>query len=429
MSSLLSVVGTIPGYVIYFAAMLLTAAQLTAMLLMLRMKQPAHRILAAAVHLILLVFFLSVLLDYSYASKIVNRPEALLDFELMLLSLPWLLYLVLELISAAVTFHHVRSYARYRDAHPTSDAIRRAVDLLPAGLLVGDADGTVLLANLTMTGLCRELTGELLSDAKRFWQRVEDASDIENASEHLLIRTDAGRTWQFAKGAINVDGKEYDQITATDMTEQYRVTEELSRKNQHLRDVQDRMKAVAAKERSLVAAREIMNARMTVHDRMGAVLLSGKYYLDYPENVKEDELLRLLEYNNTFLLSEAEQPEEAESEGPVQKAMRSARTVGIEVELAGEIPADEGICDLLALAIEQCAANAVRHAGGDRLSVAITEAAGATIIALSNNGSVPEGPIAETGGLAALRSMAAARGASMEVQSAPAFLLTLSIPG
>ena len=421
MNTLQSTVGTPLGYLIYFTALLLTAAQLAVLSQRIRKRRGLARILASLLHFLLCFFLLAFLLDYSYNALVLAIPEVLFAFELRLLALPWLLYASLELVSAAVLFQQLRSLKRDRETRLTPDAIRQTVDLLPTGLMVSEPDGTVLLANLTMTELCRKLTGELLSDAGRFWQH------IERRSENGLIRTAEGESWQFHKSVLRLDGKDYEQLTAADMTEQYRVTEELSQKNLHLKQVQERMKAVAAKERRLVAEREIMNARMTEHNRMGAVLLSGKYYLDHPENVKEDELLRLLEFNNRFLLGEAEQP--SPGTDPLQEAVLTAERIGVAVEIHGELPEAEAARRILAQAVDQCAANTARHAGGDRITLVLRgEQPKALTFTASNNGRPPKGPIAETGGLAVLRKTVEAAGGSMNVQSDPAFLLTITIP-
>ncbi|MBR3430449.1 MAG: hypothetical protein IKG87_10155 [Clostridia bacterium] len=420
MTSLLSAVGTLPGTLVYFAAALLTAAQLTILLVHLRRKSRL-RVPAALAHFLAGLFLLSVLLDYSYNAVIEGMPEGIYGFEIRLLSLPWLLYMGAELLSAAAVFLEMRSIRRYRDTHLNADAIRQAVDLLPAALMVSGGDGTVLLANLKMTELCRELTGETLSDARRFRRQVENASDADH-----LVHTPAGETWQFTQSRITLDGREYNQLSAADRTEKYRVTKELLDKNGHLQDVQFRMRAVAAGKRELIAAREVMNARKTVHDRMGGVLLAGKYYLDHPENMKEEELLHLLEYNNYFLLGEVEQPR---NEGdPVEEAVRAARRIGVAVEIRGAVPAAEPARGLIAQAIVQCASNAVRHAGGDRLDTVITESEAAVTAAFSNNGTPPKGPVTETGGLAVLRKAVEEAGGSMAIQSEPAFCLTLFLP-
>ena len=421
MSLLRDVIGTWLGYFLYFAAMILTAAQLAVVYRLIKVRKAWHRVLPASIHFLVLFFFLTVLLDYSYNVMQLGIPESVNLMEAKLLSLPWLLYAGLELASVAAVILNVRAFRLYRDTHLDANAIRHTVDTLPTGIVIGDEDGTVLLSNLRMTGLCRSLTGELLNDTERFWKAIERACFREH-----LFRIPDGDIWQFARSRITLEGAEYVQITASDMTELYSVTEELTEKNRHLKEVQEHIRSVAAKERDLASAREVMNARMTVHDRMGAVLLSGKYYLDHPENVKEDELLRMLEYGGGFLLGEAEQPEE--DKDLLQEAVRTAHRIGVETEISGSLPENKAARDLLAQAIEQCAANTVRHAGGDRLRVTLLPDSAGMTAALSNNGKAPDTPIRETGGLAVLRKSVEAAGGIMTVQSDPAFLLTVFIP-
>ena len=421
MTSLQSVVGALPGYIVYFTAASLTAAQLAILLLFIRKNRPDAHLLLALTHFLAGLLFLSVLLDYSYNALIEGQPEILYGFELRLLSLPWLMYAATEGMSAMAVLLHGRMLRRDRNTHLSADAIRQTVNLLPTALMISDPDGTVLLANLQMTELCRALTGEALSDAQRFIRYVGSVSD-----EDRLAHTPDGKSWQFIRSRITLNSREYDQLTAVNMTEKYRITKELRNKNERLREVQFRMRSVAAKERSLVAAREVMNARMTVHDRMGAVLLSGKYYLDHPEEVREEELLRLLEYSNTFLLGEVERPERMGD--PLEEALHTARRIGVSVAVVGDIPGTESARALIAQAVEQCASNAVRHAGGDRLTVVITSDDASFTAVFSNNGSPPKGPIAETGGLAVLRRTVEGAGGAMTVQSEPIFRLSITIP-
>lgn len=82
----------------------------------------------------------------------------------------------------------------------------------------------------------------------------------------------------------------------------------------------------------------------------------------------------------------------------------------------------------VAQAIEQCAANTVRHADGDTLSVTLTETSAHCTAAFRNNGNPPAHPVAETGGLLYLRRAAEEAGGTMTVRSEPVFLLTISLP-
>ena len=88
MTSLQSVVGVPPGYLVYSAAFLMTAAQLTVLLACLQSKQSAPHIAAALLHFLAGFFLLSVLLNHSYYVTLRGQAEIPLDFERRLLSLP-----------------------------------------------------------------------------------------------------------------------------------------------------------------------------------------------------------------------------------------------------------------------------------------------------------------------------------------------------
>ena len=96
--------------------------------------------------------------------------------------------------------------------------------------------------------------------------------------------------------------------------------------------------------------------------------------------------------------------------------------------ITGDIPNTEPARRLIAQAVEQCAANAVRHAGGDRLTVVITGGDAEVSAVFSNNGSPPKDPIVETGGLAVLRRTVEGAGGAMAVKSEPAFRLSIILP-
>ena len=105
-----------------------------------------------------------------------------------------------------------------------------------------------------------------------------------------------------------------------------------------------------------------------------------------------------------------------------------ARSVGVTVELRGPVPAKEPQRSLLAQAVDQCAANTLRHAGGDRLKVELERGEGFLLVRLTNNGAPPGGPVVETGGLATLRRAVEEAGGGMELSWHPVFELRLRLP-
>ncbi|MBP0988176.1 MAG: hypothetical protein J6S92_07840, partial [Oscillospiraceae bacterium] len=342
--------------------------------------------------------------------------------------LPWLLYAALELLSAVLIMLHLRQIRRYVETHVSPSAVKETLDWLPVGFCIGDAQGEVWLSNLKMNKLSQSLTQQHLSDSGGFWDQIR-AQGIAQDQGYLLQSKD-GHAYLFTQTPLTLSDrngeKHYTQIIASDMTDAYQITQELTANNKHLKEVQYRMKAVAAYERSLIAAREVIKARTAVHNHMGCVLLSGKYYMDHPEGMDEAELIRLLEYNNFFLLREAEnQGEEADA---LDKALKTAQRIRVTVEIEGKLPEQESARDILAQAVEQCAANTVRHAGGDCVYVTLTETGSRLKAVFRNNGKAPEQPVNETGGLLYLRKIAEAAGGTVSIQSEPEFVLTVCIP-
>lgn len=338
-------------------------------------------------------------------------------------ALPWAAIAGLELLSVlllALSWINNRRVARQL---LTPFAIKCTLDTLPLAVCFGDEGGRVAMANLRMSRLCRRLTGYVLTDTQLLWEAAVKAGEDQGGK--YLVRMPEGEVLLFSKSSVTVGGRLFDQITAADVTDEYRITEELMAKNKRLRDVQYRMKALGARETALRIPREIMQARRAVHDHMGNVLLTGKNYLDHG-SLDEADLLRLMQFNNRFLLGEAEQPEPPRD--LIHEAVELSRRTGITVAISGEVPRESACRALLAQTIEQCAANAVRHAGADRLTVQLSARDARLYAVFRNNGDAPEKPIRETGGLAALRQSVEAAGGSMTVQSEPDFSLTLCLP-
>ncbi len=424
MTSFAGIARGLGGHAVIVASILIFIGQTYAVLQAFRQRRGWRCCAPAVGHLILCTALVILLLDGIFMGRYSDIRLTWPAPVTALFALPWPAVVGLELLCALGALAYRLSNRRYEKTRLTPDAIKNTLDLLPVAICFADGSGRVVMANIRMSELNRTLTGRALYDAGTLWTAVTERGEERNGRR--LVCLDDGTALLFDRGPVTVDGRDYDQITAADVTDEYRITEELRAKNKRLRDVQYRMKAVSARDVALLIPREIMQARMAVHDHMGNLLLTVKNYLDDPEALSEAEILRLLQYNNRFLLGEAEEPEPPAD--PVDEALDLARHIGVTVELTGALPTGENTRALLGQAIEQCAANTVRHAAGDRLTVAVTESADAFRAVFTNNGAAPEKPVAETGGLATLRQQVEAAGGTMAVESAPVFSLTLRLP-
>ncbi len=423
MRSLYSFLSTSGALPLLLIALFLMIIQTWVFQLALRENRSRRQILAAALHLTAGFLMFVIILDGYDNIYFDSIPRTSVQIGWFVYSLPWVVYGLLEVLSAIILMLNLREYRRYRKSTVTSGAIRESVDLLPEGICVSAADGTVLLANLKINTLCRELTGERLTDAHRLWACLESSG--EDQSGKRLIHTPRGETWLFAKDTLTIDRKAYERTNAVNVTERYRITKELREKNVHLKEIQHRMKKAAELSAEMFIRQEEANARSALHNELGQVLLTGRHCIQHPESTDRAMVALMTRQMNSFLLGETKAPA-AETEDELQLALRLAGSIGVSVRMQGNPPKEGKERSLLAAAIRECAANTVKHAEGDALNVEIRKNAGGIFMTITNNGRPPEAPINESGGLLSLRKRAEASGGQMTVQSLPVFSLTLS---
>ena len=346
-------------FLLLMGALFLMIGQ-TAVFLLPRGEENAHRrTLTAALHLVtgFLVFvFLLDGYDLIHYEQITRNSVQTGWFPY---KLPWPVYAALEIVSAGIILHRLREYKRYRASTVTSATIRQTVDLLPEGICVSASKGTPLLVNLKMDALCRELTGERLADVRRFWDCLKTNGEDQHGKR--LIRTSHGEVWLFSKGTITVDGKEYDRTSAVNVTERYHITEELREKNVHLREIQRRMKEAAQLSSEMFVKQEEASARTALHNELGQVLLMGRHYIEHPDTTDADMVALMTKQMNSFLLGERKALE-TDAGDELRHAINMAASIGVTVEMSGDPPEDNMLRSLLAAAIRECAANAVKHA-------------------------------------------------------------------
>lgn len=412
-------------YAVTLGSLVLVTGSLIALIRSILARRGRRILLTAGLNLLAGFLLFLVLMDcarFAYLTKPDPRYRA---FQTALFGLPWGLYAIPEVLSAVILFLLLRNDRRYRLNHLTPDAIRETVNLLPEGICISAPDGTVLLSNLQMETLYRNLTGGTLSDTVRFREYLE--GNGEKQGTVILAHTADGAVWRFAGKHVTGNGTEYDRLTASDVTVPYRIMEELRGKNEHLQELQRRMKEVSELSGDMFIAQEEVAARTALHNQLGQVLLMGRHTLEHPDST-DAELVRMATLEmNRFLLREAEAPSESQTDR-FQQALAMAKSIGVQTEILGSLPENPAYRALLAQAVQECAANAVKHAEGDRLVLRPEENEKEWIVRITNNGRSPKEPVTESGGLLSLRRHTEAAGGTMTVESSPAFALVLRLP-
>lgn len=341
----------------------------------------------------------------------------------------WLL-IGLSLTVALMDVLLMRNIHLYEKKHITTMSVKEAADSLPSGILCFAPGVRTLLVNQTMRDFCRSVTGEELISGEAFAKKLQGGEFLPSCrtelvgNEPVFIPTD-GRAWKITEGEIPYGNVRVQMLLAFEITEAYQKTLELKAMQQKVAALGTRLQKVNREIVALTTEREILNAKVKLHDELGSNLLSIKRFIRNGGTEQEKaELMESLHRSVAFLKRDRETTEQDEYELMIGTAER----LGLSVSITGTLPETEPHKHILATAIHECGTNTLRHARGDRLTIEVTEDETHITAELTNNGEQPAGEIAERGGLLFLRALTEQAGGEMTLTSLPAFSLRLKLP-
>ena len=348
-------------------------------------------------------------LDFAVLAVLLSRlPESE-----TLSPVPWtaaaLSLTALSLFASFTLWHKSR-----RQLSPVS--IKESCDHLPSALCFAWENGLPCLKNLKMDELSHLLTGEALLNANDFWKTME---------LQPIVTLENVQTWSFERVRLGMSGKTVYQITGTNITEEAQLQRELEEDNLRLKNMNRRLRQYGQDVQEATREKEILRAKTRVHDELGHALLQTRQFFSDTQGDAEN-VCAAWRQNVRLLLGKY--ADEQRFDAFAQLA-RAAQAIGVTIERRGVFPA-EGTesAQLVETAAHECLTNLVRHAGGTRLEIIGEKVASGWRIHYLNDGSAPSGPIVEGSGLTALRARTEAAGCAMDIEYAPHFELTLTLP-
>lgn len=301
---------------------------------------------------------------------------------------------------------------------------REAFDNLPSGVCFFNHQGVVTLCNRQMHRLVFELTGRDLQSLFELRALMNGEPERGTREQNLFLLED-GSVWRFVEEAVTAeDGAAYTQIVASNVTVLYEKQKELERNNIELQKRGKRLQRLSADVTAVTREEEILSMKMRVHDNIGRSVIATRRLLQQGRPTEE---LDLSTWKNAIhlLKRSSERPKDKDA---LTQLVEAAAGIGIAIHLDGTLPQHAAAGYLLITAMRECATNAVRHGGATALYVRVTQIQGIARARITNNGTPPEGPVSEGGGLSALRARIEKAGGDMEVRFAPDFELTVSVP-
>ena len=308
------------------------------------------------------------------------------------------------------------------------NAIKESFDNLHAAICIFSSSGLVRLMNRRMLSVGAMLLGSGIQTLPELLSVLDNPPETitKDASMPGVYHFPDGSALRFSINEISdSDGLHYTEVIASDVSELMAVRTRLDEENARLDAANEALRKLGEEMADIVRDKEILDMKIRVHDDIGYSLLSVRRAYWQCEDM--DELHTLAEqWRATIRLLHTDVPE-APADALSYAALR-AKELGAEVELTGDFPKDAAARELVSLAIRECTSNCIRHAGGTRIFANCRLGQHMAVLTITNDGSIPETPISEGGGLTGLRRRVEQAQGTMRIESRPCFMLTISVP-
>ena len=288
-----------------------------------------------------------------------------------------------------------------------------------------------------MNTLVERLTGHTVLDADAVWRELSGVEPLregerlhqpwlEEGSDTIFFQFPEGTVWRFRW--LPLTEVDLVQLEATEVTQLCRLSRELYDNNRRLRKLQSRQKVLLENIVQINRDKELLAAKIRIHDRMGHCLVATEQYLSNEAPPGGGEKLKVLWQDTIRGLTQLAGDEARGRPSPREALLRAAGLIGCHVRFRGETPTGQRTLRLLYAAVREGLTNAVRHAGADVLTVDVAPAAGGWHVEITDNGRPPDGPIREGNGLGDLRRRLEEEGGSLAVRWAGGVRLSLELP-
>lgn len=304
----------------------------------------------------------------------------------------------------------------------------------PLGMIYYWPDGIIKFLNPAMQRLARSIFGEQPQDGRCFLSDLKEgapgtAGPVYRGEKNMLWELQDGSVWQFTPSVLTLEKQEICEIVAANITEEYRLHEELNSKSDDLQRIRERLKRYSAEMAEFTREKEILGAKIRVHDEMGKLILTAKRYLEYGDPaIGRDEIMRLWDRAWMRYPGRMEKTPDSE-EGAVQSVREAAEYLGLKLELSGKISElDYRQRTVFMTAAGECFTNAFRHGGAKTVRAEIRREGGLVRFTFSNDGKTEGADPHKGGGLRALQQSVRDLGGSMEISVEPEFTVKISLP-
>lgn len=328
----------------------------------------------------------------------------------------WIVLLIYESIS-------------WRRRHITSMSFNECLDNLPSGICCYYESGMTSFVNSAMNKISFAITGKIITNGIEFRRMLLEGNiipgnEMVEQSNTPIIRLSDGTVYIFRFSDFYIEKYRIYAIQAVDITQEYEGLQKLAEEKAHMEEINNRLREYSKSVINVNIEREILEAKIKIHDKLGHALMLSKRYLS-DTKVDKDSLLELWRMNVALLVDEHLE----KSKDVYDSIFDIAGSVGVRIIINGELPQSIGKeRDVVATALSEYLSNMCKYSDGDEIGVTISNEKDALEVVFVDNGESPKVPIVEGGGLGGLRKLVEGENGIMEITDQPFVRLRILIP-
>ena len=358
----------------------------------------------------------------------------------------------------------IRASRKNRQNLLTVQSIRETIDHLPGGICFSAPSGVPIMTNYKMNELIYKLTSHTVMNARATWLELcqyksyngcvkldKALMDLDNESREpaydgwqqnndcreqpnwLFFKMPEGNIWRFRREEMTDQEPPYVQLEATEITDLYQYSIELSENNQKLSKQHMRQRSLLDNIVEINHEKEILSSKMRIHDDLGISIITTKKHLFNQTLSANIQYLIDLWKNTIRNLTDFVQRYEDIGASPETELLKVADMIGCEINFIGDQPAGYKAALLYFAAVREALTNAVRHVGADCLNVATSYVEASPSgpcyhVEISDNGSAAVYFISLGNGLSNLRKRLEQEGATLDIKCIDGVTLIIDIP-
>ncbi len=319
------------------------------------------------------------------------------------------------------SYYIYRLYNRRLASEPSRLTVKEAIDSLDSGVLFAKQNGEIILINQAMQ---RQLLAAL---GKVYWPaEVIDFSAIPFDQSGRYRYVTSVQTTAFQHTNLPLGEAEYQQLTATDISEQWRMTEALAVKKRELEAAIATLTNSIDNIMTICQESEYRQLEIAIHNQMSRSISLLLGALHQKKSIAKHDLLSFVdELSHGF----TEHGQSRLTTITIADITANFKLLGVTINYNALPATSSKLYPVYGDIVREATSNAIRHGLASAITIDYARSEQGEKMTISNDGEVPNQPIRHGVGLTGMAAKLANLGAVMSIQTKPLFSIIIELKG